>query len=102
MLSDADCFEIGILAGAGDGKQKNPLDAVSSLMANSGMDAGQLLQMASSLIGQPQGASGRKGSTSDRSPIIDLIAGYLGNFINVDSSLIVRSSRRFFSTSLRF
>lgn len=79
-----------MLSSAGDGKQKNPLDAVSSLMANSGMDAGQLLQMASSLIGQPQGASGRKGSTSDRSPIIDLIAGYLGNFINVDSSLIVQ------------
>jgi len=77
-----------LFSNMGGGAQKSPLDAVSSLLANSGMDTNQLLQMASSLMAPSQGVSGRKASA--RSPIIDVMAGYLSNFFNIDSSTMVK------------
>jgi len=68
-----------------NGGENNPLAALSSLLGNSGMDVNRLLEMGSALMSQSQSPSGRK----VRSPVVDLVAGYVANFFSVDSAGLV-------------
>lgn len=84
MLQMASLFAGGA-GNAGD----NPLQSLASLLGNSGMDMGQLLQMGSALMGQGFQDSQVARKTKTTSPIAELIIRFLANFLNMDSVVLM-------------
>lgn len=66
----------------------NPLQTLTSLLSNSGMDMNQLLQMGSALMNQ-----GNQGTVSRRkdptSPIVELLIRLIANFLEMDSAMLL-------------
>ena len=67
----------------------NPLQSLTSLLSNSGMDMNQLLQMGSALMSQGVDSQVARKAKTSVSPIVELIIRFLANFLNMDSVVLL-------------
>ena len=78
-----------LFTGGADNVGDNPLQSLTSLLSNSGMDMNQLLQMGSALMSQGVDSQVARKAKTSVSPIVELIIRFLANFLNMDSVVLL-------------